>query len=328
MIFSPIRVGEKLERSDGDSASFNVENRYSFTNLSQIKGKWQLLAANKSIDTGDFTANVMPLSSGRVSIHSAQLDRADALRIDFGDVVAHQFTLKEPQPEPSLSAELPQGLAFPKFNLLTRLTEKDPGMWKKVTRYTAQLAEPNSTDTSLEANIVMDNNPSKVVGNVKARYEGNRFIYRLEWTGPKADVQELGWIFTMPRSNDRFSWNRDALWTVYPQTHIGRPSGTARPDSMNVPLSKVTRPDAYDFNSTKYNCRWASLTDESGDGLRVQFTKEDRHHCRGGVSDAGNTLTVNKLVIPPTDISTNVVPELYMTLNKGDKVDGAFSVGK
>jgi beta-galactosidase len=325
MIYSPIRVGEKLNQSS--DASFDVENRYSFTNLSQIKGKWQLLAAGKTIDSGEMKTDVAPLSKGKVSIASSHIAEAEALRVDFGDVVAHQFTLKSPKEEP-MSAELPAGLAFPHFNLITRITGKDPGLWRKVTRFNAKLTDVKQAAQSLQANIVMDNEPSKVVGKLMAKYgNGNQFSYRVDWSGPKSQVQEIGWIFNMPKSADRFSWNRDALWTVYPDRHIGRPSGTARPDSMNVDYTKMSRPDAFDFNSTKYNCRWASLTDEAGKGVRVQFKPDDLHQCRGGASGDGYTLTVNKHVSPPDDLSSNVVRDLYMTLDPGDKIEGSFNVG-
>jgi hypothetical protein len=132
----------------------------------------------------------------------------------------------------------------------------------------------------------MDNEPSKVVGHVKAHYEGNRFVYHVEWTGPKAEVQELGWIFTMP---NRTTASRGSATRCGRSTrHAHRPTHRHRSPRLDErPAEQGHPPDAYDFNSTKYNCRSASLTIESGAGLRVQFTKDDRHHCRGGVSDDG-----------------------------------------
>jgi hypothetical protein len=38
---------------------------------------------------------------------------ADALRVDFGDVVAHQFDWAPKTTAPPLSPQLPQRLAFP-----------------------------------------------------------------------------------------------------------------------------------------------------------------------------------------------------------------------
>ncbi len=91
----------------------------------------------------------------------------------------------------------------------------------------------------------------------------------------------------------------------------------------------MERPDAYDFNSTKYDCNWASLTDGSGGGLRVEFEPKQRFHCRGGVSHdkSQNVLFVNHQVSPPDDLSSNIVRDLYMTLNPGDVVEGSFRIG-
>jgi hypothetical protein len=91
----------------------------------------------------------------------------------------------------------------------------------------------------------------------------------------------------------------------------------------------MDRPDAYDFNSTKYDCNFASLTDGGGDGLRVEFDARQRFHCRGGVSEdkSRHVLFVNQQVSPPDDLSSNVVRDLYMTLNPGDKIEGKFRVG-
>jgi hypothetical protein len=97
---------------------------------------------------------------------------------------------------------------------------------------------------------------------------------------------------------------------------------------MDVPYTKMERPDAYDFNSTKYDCNWASLTNSAGDGLRVEFDESQRFHCRGGVSeDEGHVLFVNQQVSPPDDLSTPVVRDLYMTLNPGDVIEGSFRIG-
>ncbi|MDI6828142.1 MAG: hypothetical protein QME62_06645 [Armatimonadota bacterium] len=144
----------------------------------------------------------------------------------------------------------------------------------------------------------------------------------------KADIQELGWTFEMPNEYNRFSWKRQALWPVYPKTHIGRPTGTALPDSASVHLTNITRPDAFDFNSTKYNCNWASLTNSQGKGTKVEFAPNQLHHCKGGFGENGTyQLIVNKQCSPPKDISSNVVPDFYLELSKGDVIEGSFWIG-
>ena len=114
---------------------------------------------------------------------------------------------------------------------------------------------------SVEANVILDGNPTNVVARLRVTRQDNQFAYHLDWTGKKADIQELGWLFTMPHAFDHFSWKRHALWSVYPDDHIGRPQGTALPESAKVHILDWSRPDAFDFNSTKYACDWASLTD-------------------------------------------------------------------
>ena len=244
---------------------------------------------------------------------------------------------------------LPSGLTFPRLNLVVNRTEKDPAKWRRVRRFHGSLSNiktepasaldlytrPLSELRSVEADIVLEGKPpgaptgaAQVVGHLRARWEGNQFSYHIAWTGSKSDIQELGWIFTMPRSFDHFSWKRQAIWSVYPDDHIGRAHGTALPDSAKVHILNWSRPDAFDFDSTKYDCDWASLTDKQHQGLRVEFAPGQRHQCRGGfANDGAYTLIINKQTSPPQDISSPSVADLYLTLSGGDKVEAAFRVG-
>lgn len=181
----------------------------------------------------------------------------------------------------------------------------------------------------MDADVVLADDPElKIVGHVRADVIDGRFSYRVNWTGQKAEIQELGWVFELPGSAERFSWHRRAYWSWYPDTHIGRPSGTATPESADADVTKVSRPDAFDFNSTKYDCDWATLTDGAGKGLGVRFAPEARGHCRAGTTESGaRRLIVNRLCCPPRDLSTGVVPDLYFTLEKGAQASGGFAVG-
>ena len=170
-------------------------------------------------------------------------------------------------------------------------------------------------------------------------YADGEFSYQLDWTGPEKDVQEVGWAFALPKSCDHFSWDRAARWTVYPESSIARIAGTATPDTMNAHYSRFDRPDAFDFNSTKYDCNWASLTTRSGEGLRVEFEPEQRFQCRAGgapgapargsrvAEGTGYVLFVNQQVSPADDFIKSVVPDLYMTLKAGSTLKGRFRLG-
>jgi beta-galactosidase/beta-glucuronidase len=346
MIYSPIQVGQTLRRAGG-AASFDVENRYSFTDLKKLKTAWTLLAGGKSLAGGEVHATLAPRTKGSIALKlPAQAAEADALRVDFSNVggtniISHQFALKPPA-APAMCKDLPRGLTFPQLNLITRSTKSHKGFWRSVTRFPATVThirrDPSAGDNllaqgrTLDGDIIMQNDPQTILGRVHAEFADNRFGYRIEWSGPKSDLQEVGWNFAMPKQFDRFSWRRQARWTVYPEGHIARPIGTATPDSADVSLTKLTRPDAFDFNSTKYDCDCASLTDAAGRGLLVRFDPDQRHQCRAGGSTGagaggGYVLTDNRHVNPPADISTKIIRDLSLPLNPGDVIEGHFEIG-
>lgn len=169
----------------------------------------------------------------------------------------------------------------------------------------------------------------KVIARVQATYAGGEFSYRIDWAdNAKAEIQELGWYFQLPAEQSRFSWHRKAYWSYYPETHIGRSEGTALPDTADVRPSHITRPDAFDFNSTKYDCDWASLTDAANTGLLVRFSSDQRHHVRGDFGPAGTyRLIVNRQSSPPRDFSSDCVRDYFLDLRRGDHLEGRFTIG-
>ncbi|HEY3412282.1 MAG TPA: glycoside hydrolase family 2 TIM barrel-domain containing protein [Armatimonadota bacterium] len=344
MVYSPIQVDAKADMASKPGyAVLKVHNRYSFTNLSEIRAEWTLLARGRKVEEGTARLALPPRTRRSVALKLpagfAGLG-ADTLRIAFEDprgwnIVTCQFPLTPAIATPALGPP-PAGLPFLTFNLITRDTHGDPYLWNTAERHAASVINVKRTPegaglggtTSMEGDIVMADAPTRVVGRVSVRFSDVRFAYRVEWTGEKADVQEIGWVFEMPALYDRFSWNRHALWTYYPALHIGRPAGTARPDSMDAHNTNLTRPDAFDFNSTKYECEWASLSAPDGHGLRVEFSADDRHQVRGGKNAEGHTLLyVNWKVCPPRDISSNAVPDLYLELQPGAAIESSFRVG-
>ena len=181
---------------------------------------------------------------------------------------------------------------------------------------------------TLTADVVLEDEPDVAAATVSVRNVGGEFSYTVDWAGRPRDIQELGWAFAMPAGFDRFSWDRRARWSWYPDTHVARPRGTALPETARQNILRITRPDAFDFNSTKYDANMATLTDEGGAGLGVALDAEDRHHVRGGFGDGGaHTLVANKQNSPPRDLSSAVVPQLYLALKPGDVVQGSFRVG-
>lgn len=361
MVYAPVKLGGKL--SVGQSyVCVEARNLYSFTDLSELKTTWHLLKGGKELGSSSVNVALAPRSTGefRLEVPKQILEEAESLRLDFdhpgtGNVATYEVDIRPAQDHSAPKMDPAGGgdVSFPKFNLTTAENRPNAIGWRSAVRSAAQLTNiavvraGQGTTASLaqqaalyamklgevsamEADLVWADDPtSKVVGHVRGELSGGKFSYQVTWSGDKTDIQELGWIFTMPKACERFSWDRKGYWSYYPENHIGRLRGTAKPDSMQADVTKVSRPDAFDFNSTKYNCNWATLADEAGKGLGVRFTSTSRHHCRSGnAEDGGYVLVVNKQCSPPRDISSNVVPDYYLTLNSGAQVSADFTVGR
>jgi hypothetical protein len=344
MIYAPIQVSTVPTVSSG-AVSFFAANLYAFTDLSYLTMAWQLERDGTTIAAGNANASLAPWSSGtvQISVPPNALAYADTFQVDFihpdgRDLVAYQFALTNTTTGPQFSSTLPAGLPIPTLNLIARNTVSDPGYWEKVLRYPSTLTSvvltpANATNLSqlqsLSATVIGGTSGTQVLGTLQAQYANNQFSYTLQWSGSTWEIQELGWTFQMPATCDHFSWNRAARWSYYPPTSINRAAGTATPASTNVDYTCMNLPNAFDFNSTKYDCNWASLATAGGSGLMVEFDPSQQFHCRAGAANSGGgyVLYVNQQVSVPNDFTTQVVPDLIMTLSSGDIIQGSFSVG-
>ncbi len=110
------------------------------------------------------------------------------------------------------------------------------------------------------------------------------------------ECRQIGVGFDLPRSFDTLNWQRLAPWTIYPDDHIGRPSGTAKalyPATLDHYLTRwetPTHPWAHDgnpygsndFRSTKHNLVTGSLN--SQDGQAVSIESNGRQHLRAWIN--------------------------------------------
>ena len=68
---------------------------------------------------------------------------------------------------------------------------------------------------------------------------------RYKPTGPLvAKASHIGLAFMLPPGVEQMEWKRRSLWSVYPEDHIGRPSGTASRKPSVAPPPYRVRPDA------------------------------------------------------------------------------------
>lgn len=357
MTYAPIVVNLTPQLID-ESVVVNVTNHYSFTDLSELKTTWRLLKGRDELRSGTAVASLAPRSTGQIKLALPvdALADADALRLAFDspngtNVATYQLRLKpEPDNKPQLSDAPSPDIAFPRLTLTAvKFPNNDIG-WRYALRRPASLTNisvertdgtsstiderslnslPLSEVQTVEADVqISDGSTTNIVGDLRVSHDSGHLAYEVNWSGAKADIQELGWAFLMPESSDHFSWHRQAYWSYYPEDHIGRSEGTATPDSADIDVTKVTRPDAFDFNSTKFDCDWATLTRQDGSGIGVTFSADDRHHCRAGtLEDGSRVLFVNKQCSPPRDISSNIVKDYYLELEPGSRISGSFKVG-
>ena len=352
MAQSPIAVGMD-PKVETDGLVVEVTNRYSFTDLSLLRAHWSLSRETRKLADGNAKLALAARSAGSVklALPVKSLAEADTLRLDLNhpggwNVATYEFQLK-PVKHPPPDVQTVTGVMFPKFNLVSGKVIPDTNTWRRLDRSAGQLvnlkvrrkdgtetqmdeaallAIPMTEIRSMDADVMLQAT-NIAAGRLHVDLADGKLSYQFMWTAAKSDIYELGWIFRAPKGIDHFSWNRKAVWSWYPKKHIGRPNGTAMPDSACVELTRVNRPDAFDFNSTKFDCDWASLTDTGKRGLCVMFPPEQREHVRGGIEPDGScTLIVNRCYSPPRDISSNMVPDLYTVLNKNEKVEGAFRI--
>ena len=99
--------------------------------------------------------------------------------------------------------------------------------------------------------------------------------------------RQIGIVFDLPKCFETLAWKRNALWTVYPQDHIGRAEGHAKAfrDARWPNIKTHTEPPwpwsldsnalgTNEFRSTKRNIVWASLKDANGYGIFVRSNGE------------------------------------------------------
>jgi beta-galactosidase/beta-glucuronidase len=354
MAQAPIAVGDKVE-SAAEGVVLQVTNWYSFTDLSRLKLAWSLQRGAQALSDGSTRLSLPPRSHGpvKLGLPSEALSQADTLKLVLDhpggwNVATYQVFLK-PLTHPAPSVQAIKGVMFPRFNLVTgkQVRDEEGKGWRRLVRATGELvnirvqktagAEAGMDEAGLLATPLMEvrlvdadvrlQPGSIAAGRVHAELAAGKFSYRFTWNRDKSDIYELGWIFQAPKGINRFSWSRKAVWSYYPPDHIGRPTGTAMPETALAELTKVDRPDAFDFNSTKFDCDWASLTDATGHGLCLEFSPGQRHHVRGGLTpDGGCTLIVNRGYSPPRDISSGIVAESYTVLSKDQQLEASFQI--
>jgi len=320
--YSPVRLDDRPIDipKPGEPLAIQAANRFDFTNLSEVRCEWRLGTAR-----GTLSSDIPPGASGALVI-PATPKAGDTLGLRFVDATGRlldEYAL--PIGPPPAAAEVRPSGPCPKLrNGGSVFDIEGQGFVVTVDAQTGSLrvevngAQVIADGPRLAASKVgtaeeafIDSGPAQTV---RAQEEGDsvavhvtkkpdfgplsyevrifgdgtlQVTYELQYTGPEANVREVGLLWSLPAEFDRLRWRRQGQWSVYPSDHIGRLAGEALAGAP-VAASASARPPSWardpdrrgcnDFRSTKYSVLEASLVNASGLGLQV--VADGQQHVR------------------------------------------------
>lgn len=154
-------------------------------------------------------------------------------------------------------------------------------------------------------NIQIEQSGNEIIINSKGKYDQAEGVYTMQFDGSgkltvdysfeyKTDVnpREIGIVFDIAKDCNTLSWKRKGLWTSYPDGHIGRNQGQAKPFRQNDwpkinyrtappwPWSLDSTPQGTnDFRSSKHNILWAKLKDPTDNAVKIISDASQTARC-------------------------------------------------
>lgn len=331
--YSPVKIylDNLLLPKAGQPIRIPVQNRYLFTNLTELAFRWKLgnQQGSCSVWAEPGQSGILTITPANppvngdqleISIFSPQMYIIDLYKVDLGKV-------------PSSVTSVPEENHIPEMVIQGNRVMMSSGNREMVVdAQTGQMVEltaagisipvegphlqilplttgPCNTEHSLDIqplNSTCYNWKGRVAGTGKdqsgpwIKVEGSYdeadilLTYRMDSLGKisidyqftsKIDVdpRQIGLVFSFPREFELFSWDRIAQWSVYPDDHIGRPTGWAKPfPNGNISHVKFgikpewpwsadqTSMGSNDFRATRERINWAELSNESSQGIRIE----------------------------------------------------------
>jgi hypothetical protein len=319
--YSPIRIDETAALplpEPGNSLPIPIRNAFNHTNLNEIEVKWAV-----GSDSGTITpSDISPNSSGFLRIPSRHWYPGEKLQLKFrsnGSLVEQIELLVGSVPRPSWNC--PTGtvslvdrvndyLVSGKQFMLT--VSKQTGLitnasWNQelvlrggpfldigdgaITDWMLTKSEVKVVENQV---LILTTGESKAIEEISAitahfeiTIDGGGMIatrYRVE--AKSGGYSNLGVAYLLPETFDKLAWKRKALWSRYPDDHIGRSEGVAMRRGTHPMPAYCEKPawpwsqdmgDYFlwgksgfnpgatnDFRSLKPNIFWASLSSGNG----------------------------------------------------------------
>ncbi|ESP87073.1 glycoside hydrolase family 2 TIM barrel-domain containing protein [Candidatus Halobonum tyrrellensis] len=273
-VYAPVTFSDAAWAADGGSVTLTVENRYEFTDLSEVT-----LTADSDGDETDLDVSLAPGEETRVTVPApgesvrveavhdgwtvnefvAEPDDADAaaaddggaegtgvetgdgsFTVDAGSVAAHVDSETGAVEVRSADGDsLVDGLEF-----AVTPTQDEAGR-EYETAIDHRLSGRTVTGVRRDGDRVLVDvayDTAEGTFTLEPAAEGLRVGYAFTLT-EAVDAREAGVAFPARPGFTTLSWDRDGLWSAYPADHVGRETGTAsafpdgtRPESPAIDI--------------------------------------------------------------------------------------------
>lgn len=266
-LYSPIHVeATKLALPTSGVVKIPVENRYDFTNLSELSIEWRL-----GDEHGVVKPDIAPRTTGNIEIPIAAVKPGDHLEVRFlhgKDLVDIESIQLGEAPEVAAAPEHHAPLQIHQQELLSNLSPRIDGddfslgisgrrkliqyfetggtpiLYDQPQIHVLPIRDPVSfpaTDHwTLESPAEITENDGAVTivdhghyPNLKGSYttvitpDGDVTITsEFIYTGPEVSATEVGMKLEVPLALDHLTWKRKGDWTWYPSDHIGALQGS------------------------------------------------------------------------------------------------------
>ncbi|WP_434523245.1 glycoside hydrolase family 2 TIM barrel-domain containing protein [Halorubrum sp. AS12] len=344
--YSPVQVVDTTWRGNGNVVTLTVENRHEFIDLTEravsFEGARGRGNRELSAQPGEQEQITVPVEDGRIEMtvthpegHVIQqvVFTADtpSTRLDSTPITesisATDETLSVETDTFSLSVDRGTGNVVIEGTDGNPIVSAGPELVITPTQNATGRAYENAIDHRLSERTVTDvrrvDGESAIAVDVTYDIAEGTFVIYPQERGidlsydfsiqEAIDAREVGVAMPLNRDYTTLSWTRDGQWTAYPETHIGRETGSAqafpdgsRPNHEGIRIRSdqpwkddATSHGSNDFRGTKRNVYRAALTNESDRGFRVLGNGET--HVRAQVRDE----TVDLLAIDRSLSGTN-----------------------
>ncbi|MDE3148289.1 MAG: hypothetical protein KGL37_02370, partial [Acidobacteriota bacterium] len=314
--FSPIRIEERplpLPQKR-ETLSVPVGNAFDHTNFNELEIRW-----TAGSGSGRLSADLAPHQPGYLEIPSRDWQAGDKLRLDFRlrDMHVDSFELCVGSPRPPLPKPQPPAAVLRRgrdnyvvtgqhfsinvsqaTGLISEAKYKervilkggpflDLGTGPLMSHWLLRHCETTASSSTITIVTTGECKRGEGIESIPVEFEmeidGDGLITtRYRFRAQPAGRSQIGVAYLLSEDVEKLSWQRDALWSVYPEDHIGRPKGVAFKKAGHAALSYRAKPewpwsqdmeDAFlwgrrgaspyatnDFRSLKPNIRYAACS--------------------------------------------------------------------